>query len=86
MKESAHYVYFLQSLKDSSYYVGVTNSVSKRIGDHNNGLSKSTAPKKPWVLKRIEKYQDIKSAYARERFLKKMKSRKIIEKIIDSDE
>ena len=81
-----YYVYFLQSLKDSSYYMGVSNNVNKRLGEHNAGLSRSTAPKRPWILKRVEKYADISLAYGRESFLKKKKSRKIIEKIIDSND
>jgi len=80
----AYYVYFLQSLKDGSYYIGVTSTVKTRLKEHNAGLSKSTAPKMPWVLKRVEKYPDIKLAYQRERFLKSKKSRRIIEKIIKS--
>ena len=78
------YVYFLQSLKDGSYYIGTTSNVDERLQDHNARLSKSTAHKRPWTLKRIEKYPNISLAYKRERFLKSKKSRKIIEKIINS--
>ena len=81
-----HYVYFLQSIKDGSYYIGVTSNIEIRLKEHNSGLSKSTAPKRPWVLRRIERYPDITSAYQRERFLKTKKSRKIIEKILKSNE
>ena len=79
-----YYVYFLQSQKDSSYYIGVTGDITIRLNDHNTGLSKSTTSKRPWVIKRIEKYPDIKTAYRRERFLKANKSHKIIKKIIES--
>jgi putative endonuclease len=84
MQNKSYHVYFLQSLKDNSYYIGVTNNVQERFKDHNNGFSKSTASKRPWILKRVEKYPDIRSAYQRERFLKAKKSKKIIEKIINS--
>ena len=77
-----YYVYFLQSTKDLSFYVGVTNDVERRFGEHNRGQSKSTAAKRPWQLKRIEKFNTIEEAYQRERWLKRQKSRKIIEKII----
>jgi len=79
-----HYVYFLQSKKDGSYYIGVTSNIEIRLKEHNSGLSKSTAPKRPWILVRVEKYPDIKTAYQREQFIKAKKSRKIIEKIIKS--
>jgi len=81
--DKPYYVYFLQSLKDKSYYIGVSDSPNKRLKQHNAGLSKSTAPKRPRLLKKTEKYRNIKLAYQRERFLKAKKSRKIIEKIIN---
>ena len=84
MKDENYYVYFLQSLKDDSYYIGTSNNVKRILKQDNDGESKSTAPKKPWVLRRIEKFDNIKQAYSRERFIKKKKSRKIIEKIINS--
>lgn len=64
-------VYILESSKDKSYYIGVTSNIKLRLKEHNSGLSKSTASKRPWFLKRIEKYSDIKSAYQREKFLKR---------------
>ena len=84
MEDKKYYVYFLQSIKDASYYIGVTDNVQRRISQHNKGESKSTDPKRPWTIKRVEEFADINSAYKRERFMKKMKSRKIIEKIINS--
>ena len=79
-----HYVYILQSEKNKRYYVGVTNNVERRIGEHNLGKVKSTAPYKPWSLKRKEEYPDINTAYKRERFIKAKHSRRIIETIIMS--
>jgi putative endonuclease len=85
MESKRYFVYFLQSIKDASYYIGVSDNVERRLHQHNNGESKSTASKIPWLLKRIEEFPDINLAYKRERFLKKMKSRKIIERVINSD-
>jgi putative endonuclease len=79
-----HYLYILQSQKDGRYYIGITNDVQRRLEEHNSGLSISTAPYKPWIIKRVEEYNDIKLAYKRERFIKAKRSRKIIEKIISS--
>jgi putative endonuclease len=53
--EKLHYVYFLKSQKDGSYHIGVTSNIEIRLKEHNIGLSKSTAPKRPWILVRIEK-------------------------------
>jgi putative endonuclease len=85
MESKKYFVYFLQSTRDASYYTGVSDNVERRLIQHNKGESKSTASKRPWTLKRVEAFTDINSAYKREKFLKKMKSRKIIEKIINSD-
>ena len=80
----AYYVYFLKSIKTNKYYVGVSNDVKRRLKEHNNGLSKFTAPYKPYELKRVEKFVKIEDAYKREIFIKKKKSKKIIELIIKS--
>jgi len=79
-----HYVYFLQSLKNGRYYVGITNDVARRFSEHNSGIVRSTAPHKPWGLKRVEKYANISQAAQRERFIKAKHSRKIIERIVAS--
>jgi putative endonuclease len=76
-----YYLYILQSEKTGRYYIGVTSNVQRRLKEHNSGLVKSTAPYKPWELKRVEEFSDINSAYQRERFIKAKHSRKIIEKI-----
>jgi predicted GIY-YIG superfamily endonuclease len=31
------FVYTVQSVKDRSYYVGITNEVEKRVKEHNSG-------------------------------------------------
>ncbi len=79
-----HYVYFLKSIKNGTYYVGVSNDVKRRLKEHNNGLSRFTAPFRPYELKRVEKFTSIEDAYKRETFIKKKKSKKIIELIINS--
>jgi len=87
MEETAkkYYVYFLKSLKDGSYYIGVSDNYVRRLKEHNSSLSKSTRFKKPWQLVRLEEFNNINSVYRREKFLKAKKSRKIIEKIINSN-
>jgi len=43
-------VYILQSEKDKTYYTGMTTDLEKRIKNHNLGISKYTASKKPYKL------------------------------------
>ncbi len=78
------YAYILQSVKTRRYYFGVSNNVRRRFIEHNSGISKSTAPFRPFILKRVERFENIKEAYQRERFLKSKKNKKIIELIIRS--
>jgi len=80
-----YFVYFLKSLKDGKFYVGVKDNFERRLAEHNNGLSKSTRGRRPFITTRIEEYSDIQSAYKRERFLKSKKSSKIIKHIIGSN-
>src|SRR3989344_3345954 len=77
-------VYFLESEQSGKYYIGVSRSADKRLREHNEGLSKSTAPWRPWRLVRIETYKTIKEAYKRERFLKSKKNKKVINRIVRS--
>ena len=79
-----YYLYILQSEINNRYYIGVSNDVQRRLLEHNSGSVKSTAPYKPWIIRKIEEFPTINLAYQRERFIKSKKSRKIIEIIINS--
>jgi len=79
-----YYVYILQSISKGRFYIGITSDMKKRFYEHNNGLSFSTAQYKPFVLRRIERFEGIVEAYERERFLRSKKSRKLLELIICS--
>ena len=78
------YVYILKSIKIPRFYFGVTNDVKRRFHEHNSGMSKSTAPYRPFSLMRVERFRTIKEAYAREICLKSKKNKKVIECIISS--
>ena len=45
-----HYVYILQSLKDQSYYTGLTTDVEARLKKHNSGEVTYTSTKRPFKL------------------------------------
>ena len=86
MKEEGNlfYVYILQSLKDLSFYVGQCNDLDKRMSKHFDGLSKYTASKRPLRLCYFEKYFTRTDALKREREIKKYKSRKYIQMLINN--
>lgn len=77
-----YYVYILKSLNDDKFYIGTTRDVCRRLKEHNSGLSKSTAPRRPFELVHSEEFDNIKSAYARERFLKSKKNKNIMRIIV----
>lgn len=76
------HVYILQSVQYDRYYIGHTNSIERRLGQHNDGLSRSTAPYKPWVLVYAEEYETRADAMKRERYLKSLKSKLKVKEII----
>ncbi len=45
-----YYVYILKSSKSGSLYYGYTTDLSKRVKEHNEGLSKYTKGLLPWTL------------------------------------
>jgi putative endonuclease len=66
-----YYLYILQSLKDSGYYIGITDNLEKRLHEHNSGKTKSTKSRIPFILKYKESYQTKTEARKREIVLKK---------------
>ena len=67
------YVYVLKSKKDGLGYMGSTSDLRRRFIEHNNGLVKSTAPRRPFVLVYYEAYLAEKDARLRESRLKEYK-------------
>ena len=80
----SYYVYIIKSLKDSSFYIGSTNDIERRLEEHNSGLSKYTSSKLPWKLVYSEQLPDVTTARSREYFLKKQKNRAFYQRLIDS--
>ena len=75
------YVYIIQSQKDGSYYVGSTQDLDERIERHNQGRSTYTKLKRPWKLLYFEEFPDRSSAIKRENYLKRQKSKELIESL-----
>jgi putative endonuclease len=71
MRKFIYYVYILANKYNNVFYIGVTNSIAKRLFEHkfglNDGFSKKYKTKK---LVYLEEYSDIKEAIAREKQLK----------------
>ena len=51
-----YFVYIIESKKDSSFYIGYTSDLVKRLENHNSGLSTYTSKKIPWKIVYFEKF------------------------------
>lgn len=65
------FVYILEC-SDTTLYVGCTNNLEKRLGQHNNSKSGAhyTKIRRPVVLKYTETFSTLKEARAREAEIK----------------
>ncbi len=65
-----YYVYILQSLKDKTFYIGYSNSIERRIKEHNRGKGRFTGKHMPWEILYYEAFQNEFLAKHREKMLK----------------
>lgn len=79
-------MYILQSSTSGRYYIGHTDAISRRLTEHNLGMTKYTRREKPWKVVYVESYVTRSAAMKRESEIKRKKSRKYIEKLIESGE
>ena len=80
-----YYLYILYSEPSDKYYVGYSSAPFRRLNEHNSSpLSTYTSKHRPWDLKAIYSCGDIETeAIEIERFIKRQKSRKLIQKLIE---
>ena len=77
------FTYILYSPKLDKYYVGACTDIQRRLYEHNIGHSKFTKTGTPWELCYTEEFETLAEAKAREAKIKKMKSRKYIEALVN---
>ncbi|MBF4517350.1 GIY-YIG nuclease family protein [Flavobacterium sp. ANB] len=77
------YTYILYSITLNKYYTGSCENIEQRLQDHLNSRSKFTKVAKDWELKYFETFPTRSEACQRELQIKKMKSRKYIENLIE---
>lgn len=65
-----YFVYILKSKKDDNLYIGYTNNIERRVGEHNSGLVESTKARTPLYLVYYEAYTSQQDATKREHNLK----------------
>jgi len=87
-KRDVYYVYVLRSESLDRFYVGMSADPKKRLVYHNagetGGKSAFTKRASDWELVWTEAFDSREAALARERKIKKAKSRKYIEELVNS--
>ena len=75
-------VYILYSQSRDKYYIGYTQNPTERLTEHNAGATASTRSGIPWIIVYKEEFVVKTAAIKRENAIKKMKSRKYIERLV----
>lgn len=70
MEHPQYLTYVLYSLKDQEFYIGSTSDFHRRSTEHEQGRSKSTAPRRPFVPLLCEYYFSKKDSLRREDYFK----------------
>ena len=81
-----YFIYLLKSEVAHKSYVGVTNNLERRLGEHNSGRHAYTKRYLPWRVVYTENYDNFKEARQREKYLKSSSGRKLLKKIFASIE
>jgi putative endonuclease len=82
------FIYILYSESSDLYYIGYTNDFTRRFKEHNISEHPTyTSKHRPWVLKVVYTCGNLKAEAVKiERFIKKQKSRSLIERLIEGSE
>ncbi len=78
MKHPAYAVYILYSLKDGQFYIGYTADFVRRMAEHAEGKSKSTAPRRPFIPILCEYYYVKSDALRRELYFKTTAGKRVL--------
>jgi len=65
-----YYVYVIKSKKDGRTYLGCTNDLRRRLGEHNRSREGFTKNKGPFEVRYYEAFFSKKDAFDREKRLK----------------
>ena len=79
------FLYILESYKDFSYYVGITENVAVRVARHNAGAVRSTKARRPWKLRLVKECATLQQARSLEVKIKSWKKRIAIENFMNRE-
>ena len=76
------YIYIIYSASIDRYYVGYSSNFLVRLNQHNsNSRDKYTGRSKDWELRSVFELKTASAAMKIERFIKRQKSRKLLERM-----
>ncbi len=83
--KTMHYLYIIYSKSLNKYYVGESHDVKKRLEQHKNHHYKSNFSRRAsdWELLLQKQLENREQALYLEKFIKRMKSKKFTEKVIN---
>jgi putative endonuclease len=76
------HLYILQSETLDKFYIGYTSNLTERLRRHNSNHNGFTGKVHDWEIVYLEEFFSKEHAYAREREIKKWKSKTRIKEII----
>lgn len=79
-----HSVYILQSETTKRFYIGCASDLPARLAEHQRGQTLSTRGRGPWVLVYQEQFSTLAEARQREQQLKRWKSHRSIQELIET--
>ena len=79
---SKGWVYILRSGRNGRYYIGHTTDIQRRLNSHASGKVKATRHLRPWTLAYLEQHANPAIARRREAYLKRLKSRKVLDALV----
>jgi putative endonuclease len=77
-----YFVYILKSLKNGSYYKGISKDLELRLRQHNNGLTSGNKLSRPFILVFVQICDSLIEARHLEEYLKSGSGREIIPELI----
>ena len=83
-----HYMYIIHSVKVDYYYIVETMDLERRLQEHNQGVFKGcfTRRSDDWVYALQIPFSNKTKAQQAERFVKKMNSRRFVERLLKESE
>ena len=77
-------VYIIYSKALNKFYTGYTENIDIRLTQHNQGISTFTAKATDWVVQYLKEFETRQQAFYFEQSIKKKKSRKYIEWLVQN--